>query len=160
MCLSWRYLSPCKSWYIIYLDSASQILAPVPVAWVIYVNRSPPVQSWRNICLRPLVVTLFQFEPMCLTQISYALQYRISHWCLASTIMLWVLREMKDLALTCFKVIKILTSFMTWGISWPFLVRILLQATCLWFFGSRARWTDANEPVPKHCEVTIYPPIR
>jgi hypothetical protein len=62
--------------------------------------------------------------------------------------------------LTWRSVMRILTSFITCPTSCSLLVLMLLQATCRCFIGSRARCTVAKEPVPRHCEVTIYPPMR
>lgn len=65
-----------------------------------------------------------------------------------------------DSWLTCLRVMRILTSLITCAISWSRFVLILLQATCRYLEGSNARWTVANEPVPRQWEVTIYLPMR
>lgn len=151
---SCRYFKPSKSWYMIYFASASQIRFPVSEVCVMYVKRSPPVQSCRKIWLWTSWISLrarqglhcphklFVFFGI-VDLIDVRLRGKLEEWASGEE------------GLTCFNVIKILTSFMTCPTSWSLFVRIVLHATCRCFEGSKAKWTVAKDPVPRHCEVTI-----
>lgn len=120
--------------------------------WEIYVNRSPPVQSSKKICLkwswnqRRSQNNRFTHSQLFLssTMISIIL-FMLGYW--AFWLLLLISRP--EWIHTCLRLLSMFTSFITFCSSFLCLtfVSTVLQATCLQVWVSKARWTEAKLPL-------------